>query len=180
MVDQRRPPPAGGGPAFERQGEAREPDLLTPDDEALLDAKYDALLSRSEELVARDLADGAFHGDPAAPAPGGGDGAPPRIPSDEARRIADYAVLEEKAEERRRLNAVRRSEMLEEWERASADEEARVDGELEGRAVEEVLRTDGVAREILSDDKARKEAGRERARVAEELDGELRRRNNID
>ena len=61
--------------------------------------------------------------------------------------------------------------MLEEWERASADEEARVDGELEGRAAEEVLRTDGVAREILSDDKARKEAGRERARVAEELDG---------
>ena len=56
-----------------------------------------------------------------------------------------------------------------------------MDGELEGRAVEEVLRTDGVAREILSDDKARKEAGRERARcVAKELDGELRRRNNID
>ena len=91
-----------------------------------------------------------------------------------------HNLVEEKAEERRRLNAVRRAKMLEEWERASADEEARVDGELEGRAVEEVLCTDGVAREILSDDKARKEAGRERARVAEELDGELRRRNNID
>jgi len=66
--------------------------------------------------------------------------------------------------------------MLEGWDRTSADEEARVDASLAGRHVDDVLRSDGVTREILAEDEARCEARRERARLAEELDRELRRR----
>eukprot|EP00581_Thalassiosira_minuscula_P014661 CAMPEP_0183716264 /NCGR_PEP_ID=MMETSP0737-20130205/10241_1 /TAXON_ID=385413 /ORGANISM="Thalassiosira miniscula, Strain CCMP1093" /LENGTH=1592 /DNA_ID=CAMNT_0025945507 /DNA_START=165 /DNA_END=4943 /DNA_ORIENTATION=- len=151
-------------PSFQKAGQIQpEPDLLTPQDIADLDAKYDAIQSQSEQLVSSKLSELLATGDAERTAKGLEE---LNITMDEARKIVDYAIAEEKATEKRQWDLQRKDELVRQWEALSRERE---DG-LRAEDGEQLLEDDGVAREILQNAQEREQREDEREEGKRQLD----------
>lgn len=161
--------------SFEKQGQRKDADLLSRQEEDELNVKYSGLQRESESLMNESLADGSLLEDVYKNTD---ELNITQITADEARRIVDYTVSEEMRREKLRLNNQRKAQMIQDWDLQSASEEAKIDAELYAKslqsgaseAVEDILRKDGVAREIIEEDEARQSFQVERKRQIDELD----------
>lgn len=161
--------------SFEKQGQRRDVDLLSQQEEDELKLKYSGLQSESESLIDERLADGSLLEDVYKNTD---ELNTTQITADEARRIVDYTVSEEMRQDKFRLNSQRKAQMIQDWDLESASEEAKVDAELYAKslqsgaseALEDILSKDGVAREIIEEDEARQSFQMERDRQIDELD----------
>ena len=159
---------------FEKQGQLqKELDLLTPYEKAQLDSKYNAIREQSERLIEEELLkgkDGELGIDESLNTAAkkkkdeDSDDASSEedklldITNEEAKRIVDYAVEEEKLAEKRILNEQKKKELIQTWENESFMAEQRIEDQFSSSTTnnnEEIINNDAIAREIISNDNER-------------------------
>eukprot|EP00571_Detonula_confervacea_P017501 CAMPEP_0172303882 /NCGR_PEP_ID=MMETSP1058-20130122/5395_1 /TAXON_ID=83371 /ORGANISM="Detonula confervacea, Strain CCMP 353" /LENGTH=1584 /DNA_ID=CAMNT_0013014919 /DNA_START=83 /DNA_END=4838 /DNA_ORIENTATION=+ len=166
---------------FQKQGQKKEPNLLTPADISALDSKYDELKAQSEQLISEELTKGRrgelssvadnndndYDDDSTSSGSGtnNNDGRM-NISQEEARKIVDYAVDEEKRSEQREWNEQKKRELVESWELESRQVEERI----QENGGEDLLNNDAVSREIIANDDEKEYLASEAKRQREELD----------
>ena len=165
---------------FEKQGQLqKELDLLTPDEKAQLDGKYNIIREQSERLIEEELLKGKDGelgiddeslntaakkkkksmdsediSDDAAQSDEDG-GKLLDITNEEAKRIVDYAVEEDKLAEKRMLNEQKKQELIQTWENESLMAEQSIEDQFTSSSAnnsnnEEIINNDAIAREIIS------------------------------
>ncbi|KAL9180019.1 hypothetical protein ACHAXT_007989 [Thalassiosira profunda] len=155
----------GESDGFQKQGQQKEPDLLSPEDLSSLESKYDSLRAASEDLVENELSKGAS-GELSD------DGKGLNITQTEAKKIVDYAVEEERLAEQREWNQRKKEDLIAGWEAEGRKSEQAVEQDLEnsGDGGEGMLREDGVAREIIQNAEERETNENEQKEKRRELD----------
>ena len=164
---------------FQTAGQKKDPDLLSPEDIAALDSKYDSIKYQSEELVSNELSKGSSgefgkaidDNDVTLGSEGEGQNVM-NITSEEARKIVDYAVQEEKMTEVREMNQQKKRQLIESWEQEGKAQEELIDKDLQSSpdGGETILQKDGVVGEIIQNAEARETQTNEAKKQKQELD----------
>ena len=137
--------PTNDPPQLRKEGKLPEVDFLSPQDVESLNDKYSKI---NYEFNDDDsTADNTYINEEGEETQA--------VSQEETKKIIDYTIEEEKLMERRRLNEVRKREMLAQWEEDRIKQE---EERVEGVTGENFLEKDGVAREILADAQSKEDA----------------------
>ena len=147
---------------FRSPGQIQNPDLLTPDEISNVNSKYDALKRITEERTLLELLndDNTDEGPRISSSGsntvggGGSSSSTTTISPEEARRIVDYTIDEERYTELRALDEIKKKELMQQWdmESISTVEKNVIVDVSDKDAVQRALQQDGVVREILQEE----------------------------
>jgi hypothetical protein len=165
---------------FRSPGQIQNPDLLTPEEISNLNAKYEALKRITEERTLLEMLNNDSS-DEGSSSSNSSNMIGSTISPEEARRIVDYTVDEERVAELRALDEIKKRELMQQWEMEGISAENKVDAEMmmpmtanttatspnyddgvqdtkkgigmiKADAVDRALQKDGVVREILQEE----------------------------
>lgn len=138
---------------FRSPGQIHNPDLLSPDEISQLNSKYDAMKRITEEITLLEILNDSNTDEEGISIVNNNINAATITP-EEARRIVDYTVDEERLAEIRSLDERKKQELIQQWEMEGISVENKIDADLEvkAEAVERAIEKDGVVREIIREE----------------------------